>query len=99
VGLVAGDPGRTPAVAGGARAPPPSRSGTGRSQYRGPRSKNTFEAAGLHRRAALYRQPGTTRNRRPPPSGLFQGDPACPRRRASRGLRGVAPDDRLGRLQ
>lgn len=48
------------AVAGGARAPPPSRAGVGRSHIRDPLSKkNTFEAASLHRGAALYRQPGT----------------------------------------
>ena len=59
---------------GGARGPPPSRSWVGRSHNRSPRSKKTFEAAGLRRRADLYRQPGTTMNLTPPPQ-------PCPKRR------------------
>jgi hypothetical protein len=45
---------------GGARAPPPSRSALGRSHNPDPPAKKkTFQAAGLDRRTALYRQPGT----------------------------------------
>jgi hypothetical protein len=46
---------------GGARAPPPSHSALGRSHNGDPHAKKTFEAAGLDRGAALYRQPGTRR--------------------------------------
>jgi hypothetical protein len=50
----------TSALAGGARAPPPSRSEVGRSHRRPAHSKNwIFEAAGPDSRAALYGQPGT----------------------------------------
>src|SRR5262249_8622761 len=66
---------------GGARAPPPSRSALGRSHNGDPHTKEkSFEAAGLDRRAALYRQPGTERDgtRRPR---------ACPSEVASSGDR------------
>ena len=45
---------------GGARAPPPSRSGVGRRRDGSPRSK---KAAAVHRGADLYRQPGTAEKR------------------------------------
>ena len=48
---------------GGARAPPPSRSGVGRRRDGSPRSKKTLEAAAVHRGADLYRQPGTAHER------------------------------------
>src|SRR5262245_22410203 len=51
----------TSARRGGARAPPPSRSALGRSHNVDPHAKKkTCEAAGLDRRSAIYRQPGTT---------------------------------------
>src|SRR5262249_28965400 len=59
----------TSSAAGGARAPPPNRSALGRSHQGDPhaKKKKTFEAAGLDRRAALYRQPGIKPNGKPTP--------------------------------